>query len=499
MDIREEVGWRPHPGPQTRFLANPAFEVLYGGAAGGGKTDCLLYGGLRQVHIPGFRALFLRKTFPELREVMDRTQGTFKRLGGEWVASDKRWRFPSGAYYEFGYCDTWADVQQYQGQEFQYIAYDELGLIAEERLWLFLQSRCRSTNPNIRAMMRASANPGGAGHGWLKKRFVKTCEPDGTVLVLPQEPVLMPDGSYLNLPPLTRAYVHARVWDNPSLIENNPQYISILKNLPAVLRRQLLEGDWSAGSGLAFEELNELQHFEKARPIAPWENVFAAFDWGYGHRFSAGLYLVQGDGDVLKVDTVSGRKLIPAQIVDRVQSRFADLGVPFHRLQYTVAGSDIKAQDKAKGNWGPSITEQFMQAGWMTINATPARIAGYQNMLHYLTWNQSKKPRFRFMDTPGNRQCFEQLEAMVVDPDSPDDVLKVDTDLTTGEGGDDFYDETRYALMSRPITPRLPKTARDRINQERLFAKAQEAEKQGTPWASRNPGLVTKDRTERVV
>lgn len=443
------------------------------------------------MHIPGFRALFLRKTFPELREVMDRTQATFRRFGGEWIASDKRWKFPSGAFYEFGYCDTWADVQQYQGQEFQYIAYDELGLIAEERLWLFLMSRCRSTNPQIRAMMRASANPGGAGHGWLKKRFVKACEADGTVLVLPQE-----DG----LPPLTRAYVHARVWDNPSLVDNNPQYISILKSLPSVLRRQLLEGDWSAGSGLAFEELHESAHFEPSRPIAPWETVFAAFDWGFGHNFSVGLYLTQANGDVLKVDTITGRRMIPEDIVDRVKTRFTELGVPFHRLQYTVSGSDVKAKEKARGNWGPSVSEQFFKAGWQLINADNARIAGYQNLLHYLTWDEKHRPRFRFMDTPGNRKCYEQLEAMVVDPDSPNDVLKTNTDPTTGEGGDDSYDETRYALMSRPITPKKPNQLQDRINQERIFAKTQQQEQQPpVPWASRNPGLSGKERKERVV
>lgn len=486
-----EAAWKPHPGKQTKFLANPAFEVLYGGAAGGGKTDCLIYGGLRQVHIPGFRALFLRKTFPELREVMDRTQGIFRRFGGEWVASEKRWKFANGqSSYEFGYCETWTDVQQFQGQEFQYIAYDELGQIPEERIWLFLMSRCRSTNPSIQAMMRASANPGGAGHGWLKKRFVKPCPPDGQVMVMPTEP---------GLPPLTRAYVQAKVWDNPSLVENNPQYIAILKSLPTVLRQQLLEGDWSAGSGLAFEELHESAHFEKARPIEPWENVFASLDHGFTHRFSVGLYVVQANGDVLKVDTITGRKMIPEQIVERVRERFLELGVPFHRLSYTVSGSDTKAREISRGNWGPSVREQFFAAGWNLINADQARSAGYQNMLHYLTWNDQKKPKFRFMDTPGNRKCFEQLEAMTVDPDSPDDVLKVDVDPLTGEGGDDFYDETRYALMSRPVISRKPNATQDRINQERIFAKAQEPEKQSTPWAARHPGLISRERTDRTV
>ncbi|OQW37049.1 MAG: hypothetical protein A4C66_03180 [Nitrospira sp. HN-bin3] len=488
--MKHDVAWKPHPGPQTKFLANPAFEVLYGGAAGGGKTDCLLYGGLRQVHIPGFRALFLRKTFPELREVMDRTHAVFRRLGAEWKATDKRWQFPSGAFYEFGYLESYTDAMQYQGQEFQYIAYDELGLVPEERIWLFLMSRCRSTNPDIRAMMRASANPGGAGHGWIRKRFISVCPPDGSVVTIP---------SAHGFPPLTRAFVQSKVWDNPTLVENNPQYISILQGLPDLLRRQLLEGDWSAGSGLAFEELNETVHFVPPRSIEPWENVFAAFDWGYSHNFSVGLYLVQADGAVLKMDTILGRRMIPEEIVERVKERFLAMGVPFHRLQYTVSGSDVKMQDRARGSFGPSVLEQFMTAGWTLINADQSRVAGYQNLLHYLSWGKDRPPRLRFMDTPGNRKCFEQLQSLVVDPDSPNDVLKVDTDPTTGEGGDDMYDETRMALMSRPIVPRKPSALQDRINQERIFAKPQTQEPSQVPWARSHPGLVSRNRTERVV
>jgi hypothetical protein len=344
---------------------------------------------------------------------------------------------------------------QDQGQEFQYIAVDEIGLWPEERMWTFLGTRCRSKDRNIVRMMRASANPGGAGHGWLRKRFISVCRPDGTPY---EDPVTG----------LTRAYVQAKVWDNPSIVENDPEYIAYLRGLPTTMRRQLLDGDWDAGTGLAFERLSESEHLVPYRRPEKWETVFAALDWGYSHNFSAGLYVVGRDGRVTKVDTVMGRRLSPEQIVERCRECFMGHGVPFSRLSYTVAGSDVKMVEKARGTWGPSILEQFMMAGWMLIGADQSRISGYQNMLRYVDWERTKekhrKPLFQLMDTPGNRRALDCLRTLTVDPDSPNDVLKVDADADSGEGGDDAYDETRYALMSRPLGVQAPQKPEDRVN-----------------------------------
>ena len=481
--MHQEVGWRPHEGPQTRFLASPVFEALYGGSRGGGKSDCLLYGGLRQVHHPKYRALILRRTFPELRELIDRSHDLFPRLGGAWVASEKRWVFPSGSTFEFGYGETLDEIQQYRGQQYTYIAYDEIGLVADQKVWLTLLTSIRHTSEGLVKMARCSANPGGKGHGWLRKRFINACPPDGT-------PIVDDIGN-------TRAFFQAKVYDNPSIIEKDPQYVKMLESLPDTMRRQELEGDWNSGTGLAFEELNQKIHFVPPRKAAPWEMVFASLDWGWSHAFSVGVYLVQADGVILKMDTITGRKLIPEQIVARVKAGLETLGLGFTDIRYTVSGSDVKIQDKARGNWGPSVSEQFQQYGWQLINADQNRVSGYQNMLRYLTWKPATPPLFRFMDTLGNRKCFDQLESMVVDPDFPNDVLKVDADPLTGEGGDDHYDETRYALMSRPVTPKEPQKYHDRI--DRALAKNQEQEKQPSPFTKRHPGITTKDRTERIV
>lgn len=444
------VVWRPHAGAQSRFLASPAYEALYGGAAGGGKTDALLYGLLRQVHHPQYRALFLRLSFPELREVMDRALAAFRALGAEWRESEKRWRFASGATIEFGYCEAYKDVMRYQGQEFTAIAFDELGQCPEERIWTYLMSRNRSTAPELMLQMRGSANPGGPGHAWLRRRFVDACGVRGGTYVDPATG-------------LVRAYVPARVKDNPSLRED---YIAKLNALPEVTRRQLLEGDWTAGTGLALEELDRDKHLIPAQDIPPHWPLFGAFDWGYAHPFAFGLFTADEGGSVYLVDSVHGRRLQPPQIIERITEALHRLRIPLERVSATFAGHDCWHDIKARGEWGPTIAEQFTAAGLPLVKATISRVSGLNNMRRYLAWRAAggveHAPAFRMFDTPSNRKVFDVLSGLVSDPDHVEDVLKVNADPDTGEHGDDPYDMLRYGLMARPmgaqpqVAPRSP-------------------------------------------
>lgn len=430
--------WTPHPGAQTNFLANPAYEVLYGGARGGGKTDCLLFGALRQVAHPQYRALILRRTFPELREVMDRAHEAFGRMGSEWVASEKRWRFPSGATVEFGYCESFADAMQYQGQEFHYLAFDEIGQLPDERTWVFLMTNQRRKTKELQVFARCSANPGGPGHGWLKRRFVTPCPWDGSA-------VYDEHGN-------TKAYVPATVYDNPTLIENDPEYVKKLEALPGVMREQFLLGNWDAGDGLAFAGLTEHSHRAVGPMVTP--QYFGAFDWGYGHKWAFVLFAVLPGGRVRVVDSVMGRRHTPDAIVERVRELLGQRNLGFSDLRYTVAGSDVKIKEEARGNYGPSVLEQFIVQGWPLMSADQSRVAGYQNALMYLG---NKLVEFEL--TPGNRIGIGQLMELTTDPDFPNDVLKVDADPITGEGGDDWYDAWRYGLMSRPLLQQQGKRA----------------------------------------
>lgn len=438
--MTETVLWEPHAGPQTTFLASQAHEALYGGAAGGGKSDALLFGALRQVAHPEYRALILRRTFPELRELMDRALPVFTAIGATWNASEKRFRFPTGAVVEFGYCATYAEVIQYQGKAYQYIGWDELGQIAEERVWTYLISRNRPTAPGQVLQMRASANPGGAGHHWLKKRFVRTCPPDGTVTLV--------DG-------FSRAFIAARLSDNPTLVANDPTYGERLALLPELERRWLRDGDWEAGAGLALDM--RAAHLIKPFEIPAHWTLFGAFDWGHNHPFSWGLYASDEDGNVYCLDTASGRKMQPPAIADRFRAILGD-----RTVRYTVAGHDVWADVKARSEHVPTLFEQFAGLGFPMVKANISRVAGVQNLRRYLAGDP---PRFRLFDTPNNRAVFECLESRVSDPDAPEDVLKVDAD-DSGQGGDDHYDQVRYALASRPMVSKVP--AEDAVKRDNV-------------------------------
>ena len=460
-----DVLWQPHAGPQTVFLTSGAYEVLYGGQAGGGKSDALLYGGLSQIAHPQYKALILRRTFPELRELIDRSLLTFPQVGGVWNTVDHRWTFPSGATYQFGYCGTYAEVLQYQGQQFTYIAYDELGQLAEERVWLYLMSRNRASAAGLEKRMRASANPGGPGHAWIKRRFVSRCPADGTVVDV------VPDNAGADMTAtVSRAFVRATLADNPTLMATDPEYAIRLRLLTELEFRWLALGDWDAGAGLGLQELARDKHFVPALDVIPqhW-TIFGAFDWGYAHPFSFGLFACDDDGAVYLLDAVAGRHLQPPDIVLRILDRLQALGIGPQRVRYTSAGHDCWADHKARGERVPTIAEEFARLGLPLRRANISRIAGVQNVRRYLRWKQrdvldgaekEHRPRFQICQTFQNSRVFECLETRVSDPDDPEDILKTDAD-DRGEGGDDAYDMVRYGLASRPIVPALkPETLR---------------------------------------
>lgn len=452
------VLWRPHPGPQTRFLQAMEFEVLYGGAAGGGKSQGLVVDALRQVHKPGYRALILRRVGTDLPELIDLAHALYPSCGGHYNASERRWYFKQAhgvrpTTIEFGYFDKWLDHQRYRGRQFSYIGWDELGDCPEERFWLFLTSRCRSGGPGIYPMMRGSANPGGEGHGWLKRRFIGPCGPKG-------ERVHREDVTYMvaadtpRTVTLTRRFIPSRVTDNPTLIENNPAYMAQLMTLPLTMRKQLLLGDWSAGEGLAFEELEESVHLVPAFTVPKHWPVYAAFDWGYAHPWAFGIFATNEDGRLYVVDTIWGRRLKDEDILDRIETGLPG-SIPKERLTYTAAGHDCWSEIKARSEAGPSTAERFAKGGVPLKQANLSRSDGFKQLLHLFAWRDAdghweKDPELVLMDTEGNRRLFECLSTMVVDPDHNADVLKVDADPLTGEGGDDGYDMLRYGAMERP-------------------------------------------------
>ena len=248
---RAAVVWRPQPR-QLEFMRRPEPEALYGGAAGGGKSDALVIEALRQVHIPHYRALILRKTYPQLTDLVDKSQLYYRRAfpGAQYNATSHVWVFPSGAKIYFGSLQYTKDRTNYQGKAFDFIGFDELTHFEWEE-YSYLMSRNRPTGPGTRVYLRATTNPGGVGHGWVKARFI-TPAPPGTPIV-EEYPVRMPDGTEKKLK-RARVFIPSSVFDNPALLENDPDYLAALASLPEAEKQALLYGSWDSFQGQVFTE-----------------------------------------------------------------------------------------------------------------------------------------------------------------------------------------------------------------------------------------------------
>lgn len=215
----------PHdPTPkQAEFLLLPDREALYGGAAGGGKSDALLMGALQYVQVPGYAAILFRRTYKDLAlpgALMDRSHQWLDPTDARWIDSEKTWLFPSGATLTFGYLEAENHKYRYQGAAFQYVGFDELTQFTlTQYTYLFSRLR-RLAGVQVPIRMRSASNPGGMGHEWVMQRFLT----EGKVK--------------------RRPFIPARLEDNPYL--DREEYEASLNELDPVTRAQLLKGDWTA-------------------------------------------------------------------------------------------------------------------------------------------------------------------------------------------------------------------------------------------------------------
>jgi hypothetical protein len=432
-------------------------HIGFGGAAGGGKSY-LSRAVMTAVAMmwPGSTGILFRRTEREVKEnhvnkfraeVPSIIQGRqlYKYNGNDLLVN---WYNGSRTY--FGYLKNDQDVFIYQGPEYDWMIFEESTHYSHFQVNWLTGNRLRATVPMARPFALYPSNPGGPGHFWYKRWFIEKRfhEADGEK-------------------PEDFAFLQAKLADNPELINRDPRYKEKLDRLPEPWRSWLRDGDFSAGAGSALAELRREVHL-----IHPFERpahwpIFGAFDWGYNHPFSFGFYTTSEDGDLFKIDTVTGRRLLPHEIADRVKGRMVDLGIV--KLQYISAGHDAWAKIKARGEDTPSIADQFADLGLPLSQANIDRKMGLQSLRAALSYKERGPdktditPRLRLFETDTNKRCYDCLETLVTDPDDPEDVLKTDAD-DWGEGGDDMYDETRYAIASRPAAAKSTWGSQEQLN-----------------------------------
>ena len=232
-------------GPQWEFHKSDVFELFYGGAAGGGKSRALLEEAGRFVGREGYNAVLFRRTFPELSQqggLIPESHEIYPRYLGQYNHTHRRWVFPSRATISFAHLQHEADKYGYQGAAWHFIGFDELTHFSEET-YLYLFSRARTTIADIPVRIRAASNPGNRGHEWVKKRFVTPLKPyeikyfksvGGTEV----------ETDAGDAKGLSRQYIPATIYDNPTLLGMDASYLARLEALPLLERERLLRGDW---------------------------------------------------------------------------------------------------------------------------------------------------------------------------------------------------------------------------------------------------------------
>lgn len=438
----EKILFEPNPGPQTEFLASSEREVLYGGAAGGGKSYALIIDPLRYCSNKNFNALILRRTNDELRELIHKSQELYPNAypGAKWMEKKSQWTFPSGARIWMTYLEQDKDVLRYQGQAFTYIGIDELTQYATPYAWDYLRSRLRTADPSLPVFMRATTNPGGPGHAWVKKMFIDPAIPGkafwatdittGDTLVYPSQ------HSKAGIPLFKRRFVPAKLLDNPYLYEAG-DYEAMLLSLPEVQRRQLLEGSWDIAEGAAFSEFDRRYHVIEPYQIPNSWRKFRACDYGYSSASGVLWFAVDPADETLIVYRELYVSKVPAKelahmVLDEEEGE---------AIHYGVLDSSLWHK---RGDTGPSLAEQMIVEGcrWRPSDRSRgSRVAG-KNELHRRLQVDEDTGRAGIEIMSSCTNLIAQLPTLPMDKTNPEDV--------NTKAEDHLYDALRYGIMTRP-------------------------------------------------
>jgi hypothetical protein len=457
--IEYNIIWEPQQGPQTQLLTCPVFEVFFGGARGGGKTDGMLGEWVSHADMYGEYAigLMIRRELTQLIETIERSKQLYIPLGAKFHEQAKMWTFPNGARLRFAYLERDSDADAYQGHSYTRIYVEELGTFPNSAPIFKLMATLRS-GQGVPCGFRATGNPGGPGHNWVKSRYIDPA-PLGWEIITSDFKNPWTNKVFQR----ERVYIPSRVTDNQYL---GADYVANLQMSGSTqLVKAWLEGDWDIVDGAFFDGWESGKHVVRPFEIPKDWLRFRSMDWGYATPFSIGWWAVCPDP--FEVETISGRiASIPRGVLVRYREWYgAPDGQPNIGLRLTaeqVADGIIEREHGEKIAYGvidpsafahqngPSVAErmfarkaQFRKADNTRVSRDKGALGGW-DMVRSRLRGDGETPMLYVFSTC--RDFIRTVPTLQHDSDRPEDL---DT-----EQEDHAADECRYACLSRPWVPK---------------------------------------------
>lgn len=460
-DKQQQVVWAPQAGPQTALIACPIFEVFFGGARGGGKTEGSIGDWLEHASKYGEAAvgIFVRRKLTQLEEVIARIKIITRPLGFKYREQKHEFEAPNGARLKCRYLERDADADEYQGHSYTRVYVEEATNFPSATPIDKLRATLRSPT-GVPVGMRLTGNPGGPGHSWVKARYIEASRNTSTKKlnldrIGPVQTEKFTNPWTKEEMQLERVFIPSRLIDNPLLMRNDPLYVGRLQQQgSAQLVKAWLEGDWDIVLGAFFDcwsEQHVLRTAEWLHKIPRDAQRFRAFDWGSAKPFSLGWYALSDGtwglphGAMVKYREWYGTTGQP-NVGLKMDCEPVAEGINFREdgeiVRYGVADPSIFVRDG-----GPSIGERMN----MRLKQAPfrpadrKRIVGWDMMRHRLI-GENHEPMLYFLDV-----CSDSIRTIPILPHDEHNVEDVDSDAEDHAG-----DETRYACMSRPWMPTKP-------------------------------------------
>lgn len=455
------VPWQAQVGPQlTAIQRHWVPELFFGGAVGGGKSDFMLgdFGQDVPRYGSAWRGIIFRKSYPQLEELVQRALVIYPpwfciSVKDAWRAGTHTFHWPNGAQLKFRHLENDDAWTEYLGHSYTWIGFDELPQWATPMAYNQLKTRLRSATPVPNKRIRGTGNPGGVGHGWIKKYFGIDKRPLGGVVVQPD-----------HLSGNVRMFIRSRVTDNKILMDADPGYVDRLRDLGSeTLVRQYLEGDWAVVAGAFFDEFSPNRHVISPFTIPPQWSRIRGFDWGSAKPFCVGWYAVASDDTEVKQP--DGRVVrIPRGALVKYREWYGakegrDVNVGLKMPADEIADGILAREDKEetasismsicdpntfKTDGGPSHAERMGKVGVHFQPGDNNRKAGWDMLRMRLKGERgSSDPMIFFFATC--EASIRTLPELQHDRGKKAGSEDVDTD-----NEDHAPDEIRYVCMSRP-------------------------------------------------